>query len=53
VIRDFTVIAPKTPDSEIAEAGFFPIDRLPEGTTEATRRRLAEILSGEPSAQTW
>ena len=53
VIRDFTVIAPKTPDSEIAEAGFFPIDGLPEGTTEATRRRLAEILSGEPSAQTW
>jgi 8-oxo-dGTP pyrophosphatase MutT (NUDIX family) len=53
VIRDFTVIAPKIPDSEIAEAGFFPIDRLPEGTTEATRRRLAEILSGEPSAQTW
>jgi len=53
VIRDFTVIEPKTPDREIAEAGFFPVDGLPEDTTEATRRRLAEILSGEPPAQTW
>lgn len=30
-------------DREIAEAGFFPIDRLPEDTTAATRTRLAEI----------
>jgi len=53
VIRDFTVTEPKQPDREIAEAGFFPLHSLPEGTTEATRRRLAEILSGQDVAATW
>jgi ADP-ribose pyrophosphatase YjhB (NUDIX family) len=53
VIRRFTVLGPKQPDREIAEAGFFPLDRLPEDTTRATRRRLAELLSGEPVAETW
>ncbi|WP_420407050.1 NUDIX domain-containing protein [Hoeflea sp.] len=38
--------APKRPDSEILEAGFFPLDALPDGVTAATRRRLAE-LAGE------
>lgn len=53
LIRDFTVLGPKRPDREIAEAGFFPLDQLPEGTTPATRRRLAEVLEAEPRAQTW
>lgn len=53
VIRHFTVLSVKQPDREIAEAGFFPVDRLPEGTTEATRRRLAEILEGQPVSDTW
>ncbi|WP_457090244.1 NUDIX domain-containing protein [Microvirga sp. P5_D2] len=53
VIRQFTVLGPKQPDREIAEAGFFPLDSLPEGTTAATRRRLAEILDGEPPSTTW
>jgi ADP-ribose pyrophosphatase YjhB (NUDIX family) len=53
VIRDFTVVEPKRPDREIAEAGFFPLDRLPEGTTEATRRRLGEIVSGRPATESW
>src|ERR671912_902401 len=44
VARDFRVIEPKKPDREIAEAGFFPVGALPEGTTDATRRRLDEIL---------
>lgn len=38
--------APKLRDAEIIETGFFSPDHLPEGTTGATRRRLAE-LSGE------
>ena len=38
---------------EIAEAGFVPLDRLPNGTTPATRRRLAEIISGQPPAIEW
>lgn len=33
----------KKPDAEIAETGFFHPDALPTGTTEATRRRLAEL----------
>jgi mutator protein MutT len=53
VVRRFRVDHVKQPDREIAEAGFFPLDRLPEGTTPATRRRLAEITSGEPPATQW
>ncbi|KLK93290.1 DNA mismatch repair protein MutT [Microvirga vignae] len=53
VIRRFTVLEEKKPDREIAEAGFFPLDQLPEGTTQATRRRLAEILEGQPPSTTW
>ena len=37
---------------EIAEHGFFPIDDLPEGTTRATRQRLAEA-DGSPISLTW
>jgi ADP-ribose pyrophosphatase YjhB (NUDIX family) len=53
VIRRFTVLEAKRPDREIAEAGFFPLDRLPEETTSATRRRLAEILEGQPPSASW
>jgi 8-oxo-dGTP pyrophosphatase MutT (NUDIX family) len=53
VVRRFTVLETKQPDREIAEAGFFPLDRLPEGTTSATRRRLAEILERQPPSPTW
>jgi ADP-ribose pyrophosphatase YjhB (NUDIX family) len=53
VIRRFTVLKAKQPDREIAEAGFFPLDRLPEGTTAATRNRLAEILQGQPLSANW
>ncbi|MEE1609632.1 NUDIX domain-containing protein [Microvirga sp. CF3016] len=53
VIRRFTVLSVKQPDREIAEAGFFPLDRLPEGTTMATRNRLAEILEGRPLSTNW
>ena len=31
------------PNREIAEAGFFAPDRLPEGITAGTRRRVAEL----------
>lgn len=53
ILREFRVERVKQPDREIAEAGFFPVDRLPEGTTPATRRRLAEIASGRPPATEW
>jgi len=53
VVREFQVLADKQPDREIAEAGFFPLDRLPEGTTRATSARLAEIVGGAPPAPLW
>jgi 8-oxo-dGTP pyrophosphatase MutT (NUDIX family) len=53
VIRRFEQGAAPTPDWEIAETGFFAVDALPEGTTAATRRRLAEILDDAPIAEDW
>jgi ADP-ribose pyrophosphatase YjhB (NUDIX family) len=53
ILRQFRVERAKQPDKEIAEAGFFPLDRLPAGTTPATKRRLDEILSGQPPATEW
>ncbi|NKC50728.1 NUDIX domain-containing protein [Ochrobactrum cytisi] len=44
VCRKFEQTAPRLPDREIAECGFFPLDDLPEGTTPSTKRRLQEAL---------
>jgi ADP-ribose pyrophosphatase YjhB (NUDIX family) len=44
---------PRAPDREIVECGFFALDALPDGTTEATRRRLRELNGGEPAAHHW
>lgn len=53
VVRDFRVESVKQPDREIAEAGFFPLDSLPDRVTAATRRRLEEIAKGLPPAADW
>lgn len=53
VCRSFRQTTPRLPDREIAETGFFRLDALPEGTTAATRRRLAEILDGAEISLTW
>ncbi|WP_108047958.1 NUDIX domain-containing protein [Bosea sp. 124] len=53
VVRDFVQDGVRQPDREIAEAGFFPLDALPEGTTGATRRRLTEIIQGVGAATEW
>lgn len=53
VVREFAVDGVKQPDREIAEAGFFPLDALPDGTTAGTRRRLAEILTGAQPPSDW
>lgn len=45
--------APREPDHEIVECGFFPIGALPEGTTASTRRRLAELSDGVPVSAHW
>ena len=52
LVEHFRQTAPKRPDMEIAEAGFFALDALPQGTTAGTRRRLDEIFAGaEPSGE--
>jgi 8-oxo-dGTP pyrophosphatase MutT (NUDIX family) len=43
---------PQLPNYEILEAGFFALDALPDGATEGTRRRLAEI-AGAPRSADW
>ena len=52
-VTSFRQSAPKEGDREIAEAGFFPIDGLPAGTTRATRERLAEHFENRPPAHRW
>jgi len=41
------------PNREIAEQGFFVTDDLPDETSEGTRRRMAEVFSGQPRSITW
>lgn len=53
VVESFRQTSPKQPDHEIAEAGFFPLDSLPDGTTPATLRRIAEIFDAAPVSDDW
>lgn len=53
LVEQFNQTAPKLPDREIAAAGFFPLDRLPDGTTPATLRRIAEIFGGAAASPYW
>lgn len=41
------------PTGEIAQAKFFPVSGLPDGTTAGTRRRISEALEGRPAAAHW
>jgi 8-oxo-dGTP pyrophosphatase MutT (NUDIX family) len=41
------------PNAEIRERGFFAADALPPGTSEGTRRRVAEVLGRVPRSETW
>jgi ADP-ribose pyrophosphatase YjhB (NUDIX family) len=41
------------PNREIAEIGLYPPDSLPDGTTAATRRRLAELFERASPAEHW
>jgi ADP-ribose pyrophosphatase YjhB (NUDIX family) len=53
ICRSFRQTAPKLPDHEIAASGFFALDQLPEGTTRATRERLAEVFDGAAVSDIW
>lgn len=53
IIRQFTQTAPRKPDIEIIETGFFPIDALPEGTTRGTAARIQEAREGRSADAYW
>ena len=52
VVRDWSG-TPLADGLEILDARFFPLDRLPDDVSPATRRRLAEFLGQEPLAERW
>jgi 8-oxo-dGTP pyrophosphatase MutT (NUDIX family) len=53
LVRQWSQDSMPKPNLEIAEAAFFPLDALPEGTTEGTRRRLEEYTKGLEPSETW
>ncbi|TXR47452.1 NUDIX domain-containing protein [Phyllobacterium endophyticum] len=53
VCRSFRQTSPFIATREIADAAFFKLDALPEGTTPSTRKRLAEILDGAEVPLDW
>jgi 8-oxo-dGTP pyrophosphatase MutT (NUDIX family) len=53
VIRHFRQDRLPEPNREIAASGFFAADALPQGTTEGTRLRIAEVLENKEPIATW
>jgi 8-oxo-dGTP pyrophosphatase MutT (NUDIX family) len=53
IIRQFSQDRMPEPNHEIVACGFFAASALPQGTTEGTRRRIAEVLDGAPPIATW
>lgn len=53
IVRKFRQVAPHAGNLEIAEARFFAPDTLPAATTQATRRRILEVLSGAAVEDIW
>lgn len=53
VCRDVSADPAFRATAEIVEFGFFPPHGLPPDATDGTRRRLAEILSGEAQTAEW
>lgn len=53
VVRDFRQEKAPQPNMEITGHGFFGPEALPEGATEATRARIAEVLHGRPAGSEW
>jgi 8-oxo-dGTP pyrophosphatase MutT (NUDIX family) len=53
IVRAFRQSAPPQPDHEIIAHGFYAPDALPDGTSTATRTRIAEALNGAPVQDRW
>jgi 8-oxo-dGTP pyrophosphatase MutT (NUDIX family) len=52
ILRQFRREAWK-PDHEILEAKFFSVTQLPNDITDGSRRRLEEIVNGQPVSEHW
>ena len=53
VVRDFRQESAPKPGYEIVAHGFFAPDALPEGTSRATRARIAEVFDGVAVSELW
>ena len=53
IVREFRQDAPPQPNYEIIEHGFFAPDALPDGTSRATRARIAEVFTGAAVSEMW
>jgi 8-oxo-dGTP pyrophosphatase MutT (NUDIX family) len=53
VVRAFRQASWPVPNHEIIGHGFYPLDALPEGTSVATRARIAEVIHGVPLSDHW
>lgn len=52
-VMDFTIIGPRTPDWEIAEARFFPLSALPEDVAKGSLARILEYRDTLPPSDYW
>ena len=52
-MRDFRQDKAPQPGYEIVAHGFFAPDALPEGTSRATRARIAEVFGGAAVSEVW
>lgn len=53
IVREWERLRIPPPNAEIAAQDFFPPDALPRETDAGTRRRLAEIIGGDPVGERW
>jgi 8-oxo-dGTP pyrophosphatase MutT (NUDIX family) len=53
VVRQFRQDRLPQPNREIVDCGFFEAGALPQGTTEGTRLRIAEVLENTEPIATW
>jgi len=53
LVRHWTQARRPQPNREIAEQRFFALEALPEDISEATRRRIGEVLLGWPRREEW
>ncbi len=53
VVRDFRQDRLPEPNREIVATGFFAVAALPDGTTEGTRLRIAEVIEARTPTATW